>query len=268
MTAAVPENKSNELLREMNRLIVEQSVDPFTISRIKREIDNLKKISVVDGLVVQSGLFVLEKDFDAALSETRKLLRQWPKNDWVVINAEVTLNRIGRLTELADEIIRIAMANPSEFNLLWLALKTAYISGQLSQIEPISEQMKRLGKDALVDEVVSMHNQLKDQGITDANTQQIAEFAYAALRNYNGGMFLGRAIHVIPDWMMDEFGDSWLANRIYISSHNRDEEGQHIFALNDEVSVGLADEQFRGNPALNRFLIDFVLEELPNDTTE
>lgn len=260
MTAAVPETKSNALIDEMNLLILQKEVDSFTIKRIKKDIEALKKHNHVDALVIQSGLFVLDRDFKSAFDEAKKLLRQWPNYEWVVINAEVTLNRIGRFIDLAQEIINSALKAQSDKKLLWLGLKTAYISGLFLHAVPIAERLNRLGEAVSDDEVKAMNQQLIDSGVTHEHTQQIAKFAYATLRHYKDGMFLGRAIQIEPEWVTDEFNDSWLANRVLIPMRHENEIDD-IVALNDAVCVGLADEKFRGNPALNRFLIDFVLED-------
>lgn len=260
MSAAQPELKSSDLLMEMNRLIVQTSIDSFTINRLKKEIAALKKVSPLDALVIQSGLLVLERDFDGAFDEAQKLLRQWPLNAWVVLNAEVTLNRIGRFTEQAQAVIDSALSVKSDKTLLQLALKTAYISGRLSKSVLIAEQLKRIGEATPLDEVHSMNAKTLACGVTDEHTQQIAELAYATLRNYKDGLFLGRAIHAVPEWMIDEFGEQWLVNRVYIPARHKDE-WEDLFEINDAVCIGLAGAPFIGNPALSRFMVDFILED-------
>lgn len=266
MSAAQPELKSNELLEKMNQLAQLASRDEFALMRLRRDAADVKSASRIHGEVIEAALLVLAGDFDRAFTSTKKLLNLYQRNDWVLLNSTVTLIRIGRLPEMSEIIIQQALSQGDKASVLWLALKTAYMSGHISDVQTIAMNLARLGEPLSIEEIRTMNEDFISAGVTDAHTQQISEFAYQTFRNYKQGMFLGRPIRTEPDGMIDESGHSWLTNRVYIPMLDEHEVAD-IIALNDQLCVGMAEESFDGNPALSRFIFDFILEDPDGPTS-
>lgn len=262
MTAPAAQTKSNALLSDLDELTLRPSVDRFTLNKIRMEVNALKKVDIVYGALLQSALYVLEKNYQGAWEESRKLISQWPGHDDVLYNALITLNRIGRITEQAVSVMQAVLTyRQGDFTTLQLAYISALVSGYLSESKPLLVQIQHINPDFDAQEFYTMLESFSQHGVKDTHTTPIAELAYASLRDYENGMFIGRTIYAMPEVITDEWGEVYMANRVYIPM--RDEsEIEHISKLNDMVCVGLADAAFIGNPALNRFVVDFVLEDM------
>lgn len=150
----LPQTMMSSVLTELNSFSSsDRAPDPFTTTRLRREISKLKNSDFIGSLLCEAILLTLEKNYEEVVKTYKSILEYVPNDADMHENFANSLSRLHRLNEAQSHYMSaIRIARSSEELLRELSNHVQITFGTEDLIEAVDIYIKATGNESIIED--------------------------------------------------------------------------------------------------------------------